>query len=386
MRAASSSTRVVALPTPAPRRSRPPRPRPHRVSRRGASSSDPPIRADADASSNPYDVLGLDVTASTRAVRAAFRARAKDAHPDRGGSAEAFDALARAHELLVDDRRRAELDAELLDQPAGSFALEELRWSRELARLEEEEDAGEVRGADAVLASARAYAAAERALETIAAKKKKAADAAARDAKQAKLDAANARRLEIHARVAADATLRGDDVRVVLEVTRDMLESMEDEDSASVEGDSTTSDAASGTRGLGSSSSAREASASINRRRALAIEAEAEATCPKCGGWGEKEGHWTLAIDKLCPRCDGAGRVAVTRRAEVYVRPNAADGEVVTVAGRGGGGFAKQVNALGGMTEPGPCGDLLVEIAILREGETTRKGTSASVKARVISQ
>jgi hypothetical protein len=129
MRAASSSTRVVALPTPAPRRSRPPRPRP-RVSRRGASSSDPPIRADADASSNPYDVLGLDVTASTRAVRAAFRARAKDAHPDRGGSAEAFDALARAHELLVDDRRRAELDAELLDQPAGSFALEELRWTR----------------------------------------------------------------------------------------------------------------------------------------------------------------------------------------------------------------------------------------------------------------
>ena len=376
MRAASSSTRVVALPTPAPRRSRPPRRRP-RVSRRGASSSDPPIRADADASSNPYDVLGLDVTASTRAVRAAFRARAKDAHPDRGGSAEAFDALARAHELLVDDRRRAELDAELLDQPAGSFALEELRWSRELARLEEEEDAGEVRGADAVLASARAYAAAERALETIAAKKKKAADAAARDAKQAKLDAANARRLEIHARVAADATLRGDDVRVVLEVTRDMLESMEDEDE--------DSDAASGTRGLGSSS-AREASASINRRRALAIEAEAEATCPKCGGWGEKEGHWTLAIDKLCPRCDGAGRVAVTRRAEVYVRPNAADGEVVTVAGRGGGGFAKQVNALGGMTEPGPCGDLLVEIAILREGETTRKGTSASGKAHVISQ
>ena len=44
------------------------------------------------------------------------------------------------------------------------------------------------------------------------------------------------------------------------------------------------------------------------------------------------------------------------------------------------------MNALGGMTEPGPCGDLLVEIAILREGETTRKGTSASGKARVISQ
>jgi len=36
---------------------------------------------------NPYDVLKLDITASKRAARQAFRALAKAAHPDSGGSA-----------------------------------------------------------------------------------------------------------------------------------------------------------------------------------------------------------------------------------------------------------------------------------------------------------
>ena len=128
---------------------------------------------------NAYDVLGVDVTASHRAVRDAFRQKAKDAHPDRGGTPEAFDALKRAQDVLTDDGKRAALDSRLLDVPIGSLSLEELKWSRELQRLAEEEKAGEVRGADAVLASARAYAAAEKALEAIAAKKKK--DAAKRD-------------------------------------------------------------------------------------------------------------------------------------------------------------------------------------------------------------
>ena len=36
---------------------------------------------------NAYEVMGLDVTASKRAARQAFRTLAKDAHPDTGGSA-----------------------------------------------------------------------------------------------------------------------------------------------------------------------------------------------------------------------------------------------------------------------------------------------------------
>ena len=77
---------------------------------------------------------------------------------------EAFDALKTAADILTDDDARAALDAELLDLPLDSLTLQELRWSRQLAGLAEAEEDGEVRGADAVLESARAYAAAEKAL------------------------------------------------------------------------------------------------------------------------------------------------------------------------------------------------------------------------------
>ena len=50
-------------------------------------------------------MLGVDVTASHRAVRDAFRQKAKDAHPDRGGTPEAFDAL---KQWLSDHQNRAE--------------------------------------------------------------------------------------------------------------------------------------------------------------------------------------------------------------------------------------------------------------------------------------
>ena len=123
----------------------------HRKSAAASTST-----ASTEEEVNAYDVLGVDVTASHRAVRDAFRQKAKDAHPDRGGTPEAFDALKRAQDVLTDDGKRAALDARLLDVPIGSLSLEELKWSRELQRLAEEEEAGEVRGADAVLASARA--------------------------------------------------------------------------------------------------------------------------------------------------------------------------------------------------------------------------------------
>ena len=134
-------------------------------------------QADDVLVNNPYEILNVDVTASKRAVRDAFRRAAKTAHPDRGGTAEAFDALTKAADVLTDDAKRAQLDAKLLDVPAGSLTLEELRWSRELAALQEAEDAGEVKGPDAVLDAARAYAAAEKALDAIAKRKKKQEDA-----------------------------------------------------------------------------------------------------------------------------------------------------------------------------------------------------------------
>ena len=179
-------------------------------------------QADDVLVNNPYEILNVDVTASKRAVRDAFRRAAKTAHPDRGGTAEAFDALTKAADVLTDDAKRAQLDAKLLDVPAGSLTLEELRWSRELAALQEAEDAGEVKGPDAVLDAARAYAAAEKALDAIAKRKKKQEDADKLEKKTHALAASQAIRLEITSRIATKG-LRGKDAEVTMTVTREML-------------------------------------------------------------------------------------------------------------------------------------------------------------------
>jgi molecular chaperone DnaJ len=293
--------------------------------------------ASTDGELNAYDVLGVDVTASHRAVRDAFRQKAKDAHPDRGGTPEAFDALKRAQDVLTDDGKRAALDARLLDVPIGSLSLEELKWSRELARLAEEEEAGEVRGADAVLASARAYAAAEKALEAIAAKKKK--DAARRDEekKASALAEAETRRLR-NATMASRDEGRGDDREATLLLTREMLDT------------------------------AFEASREASDVAVFALDVTVEANCPRCGGWGEKEGHWTMKEDKLCPKCLGFGRVEAKKTAQVPVRRGAASGETVTVRGAGNAGFRRQLSVLGVMGQAGEPGDLVVEVRILEEG------------------
>lgn len=59
---------------------------------------------------DPYDVLGVEREADQDAVRAAYRSKAKAAHPDMGGSDEAFARLARAHLILSDPVRRAKYD------------------------------------------------------------------------------------------------------------------------------------------------------------------------------------------------------------------------------------------------------------------------------------
>jgi len=59
---------------------------------------------------DPYQILGVDKTASTASVRNAYRSHAKRLHPDAGGSAEAFSRLSRAHLVLADPAKRARFD------------------------------------------------------------------------------------------------------------------------------------------------------------------------------------------------------------------------------------------------------------------------------------
>jgi hypothetical protein len=57
-----------------------------------------------------YRSLGLAPGAPADAIKSAFRARAKEAHPDAGGGGEAFRLLAEAYDVLGDEARRADYD------------------------------------------------------------------------------------------------------------------------------------------------------------------------------------------------------------------------------------------------------------------------------------
>jgi curved DNA-binding protein CbpA len=57
-----------------------------------------------------YDSLGIDPAASQEEIQAAYRRKAKAAHPDAGGSPEAFDRLSKAVAILKDPEARRRYD------------------------------------------------------------------------------------------------------------------------------------------------------------------------------------------------------------------------------------------------------------------------------------
>jgi hypothetical protein len=60
---------------------------------------------------NHYEVLGVDKYASGDELKAAYRARARSTHPDKGGTDEAFSAVSIAYSVLSDPERRLLYDA-----------------------------------------------------------------------------------------------------------------------------------------------------------------------------------------------------------------------------------------------------------------------------------
>jgi hypothetical protein len=71
--------------------------RPPRVKKDGAAS--PPASA--------WQVLGVEPSASVLEIKSAYRARALETHPDRGGDPNAFRALHRAYESAIARRAKA---------------------------------------------------------------------------------------------------------------------------------------------------------------------------------------------------------------------------------------------------------------------------------------
>jgi curved DNA-binding protein CbpA len=58
-----------------------------------------------------YELLGVPRDASLAAIKAAFRRKAKDSHPDLGGDPEAFHLLKLAYDVLTDEEARRHYDA-----------------------------------------------------------------------------------------------------------------------------------------------------------------------------------------------------------------------------------------------------------------------------------
>lgn len=58
----------------------------------------------------PYDVLGIDRSATAKELRAAYRKLSRTRHPDRGGTNEAFQELTAANTLLSDPLARSDYD------------------------------------------------------------------------------------------------------------------------------------------------------------------------------------------------------------------------------------------------------------------------------------
>jgi curved DNA-binding protein CbpA len=59
---------------------------------------------------DPYQMLGIDRDAQEPAVKAAYRTKAKTAHPDQGGDPGEFERLQAAYDLLKDPVRRKVYD------------------------------------------------------------------------------------------------------------------------------------------------------------------------------------------------------------------------------------------------------------------------------------
>jgi DnaJ-class molecular chaperone len=75
-----------------------------------------------------YETLGIDRGASVEDIRRAYKAAAKEKHPDRGGNAEEFKAIQQAHEVLSDESRRrmydmtGSIDGQGQGEPDGGMA------------------------------------------------------------------------------------------------------------------------------------------------------------------------------------------------------------------------------------------------------------------------
>lgn len=86
-----------------------------------------------DPKADYYEVLGLDVNATTEDIKKAHRARIRHLHPDHGGDAARATAVNVARAVLTDSNKRREYDQARLDWQAQARD----QWIRMLLEVEE---------------------------------------------------------------------------------------------------------------------------------------------------------------------------------------------------------------------------------------------------------
>ena len=88
---------------------------------------------------NAYEVLGVKPSATKEEIDAAFRRRAKQTHPDAGGSHEAFVLLMESYRIIGDPERRARYDrgmhGTLRDARRGGSPSRDIRDDYDLSDL-----------------------------------------------------------------------------------------------------------------------------------------------------------------------------------------------------------------------------------------------------------
>lgn len=59
---------------------------------------------------NPYEILDVPPAANEAEIKKAYRKKAQEAHPDKGGNTELFKEIAKAYEILSDAEKREHFD------------------------------------------------------------------------------------------------------------------------------------------------------------------------------------------------------------------------------------------------------------------------------------
>jgi len=70
---------------------------------------------------NPYKILGVDKSASQSDIKKAYRAKAKQHHPDKGGDEAEFKKINQAYEVLGNEQKRSQFDQFGATGPQGGF-------------------------------------------------------------------------------------------------------------------------------------------------------------------------------------------------------------------------------------------------------------------------